>query len=248
VARRRVLLLDFDGTLAPLIADRSRAEPYPGVRAALATLALTPCRTAVWIVSGRTVSDLASRIRLDRVADLWGSHGLERRTRNGCWIGPAPSRAEAEVLDEVWAALRRLGAEGLIERKLYGLALHGRGAPRPLYCAARRALVRDFALPAARAGLALTAFDGGIELRPEESHKGIPVDRAFAEFGADTAVAYLGDDRTDEDAFAALGERGMPVLVGPQPRRTLARAWLRPPSEVLEFLAGWHVACAMRES
>jgi trehalose 6-phosphate phosphatase len=242
--RRRVLLLDFDGTLAPLVADRSRARPYPGIRAALATLSLAPCSTAIWVVSGRTVSDLTSRIRLDRLVDLWGSHGLERRTKNGCWVGPAPSRPAAEVLDRVAEAMRRMGAEALVERKLYGLALHGRGTPHPLYLAARRALVRDFTAPASAAGLAFAAFDGGIELRPEGAHKGTTVDRAFAEFGADAAVAYLGDDQTDEDAFAALRDRGMPVLVAPRPRPTLARAWIHAPAGVLEFLADWHAACA----
>jgi trehalose-phosphatase len=208
------------------------------------TIALAVRPTAVWIVSGRTVSDLAAMIRLDRFADLWGSHGAERRTRNGCWVGPAPSRTASELLDRAARTLRDLGAGDLVERKLYGLALHGRGADRALYLAARRAFVRGFARPGEEEGLRFAAFDGGIELRPEEFDKGRTVERARMELGDDAAIAYLGDDATDEDAFAALGDRGLPVLVGPKPRPTLARAWLVPPVEVLEFLAEWGAVCS----
>jgi trehalose 6-phosphate phosphatase len=208
------------------------------------TIALAVRPTAIWIVSGRTVSDLAAMIRLDRFADLWGSHGAERRMRDGCWVGPAPSRAAGELLDRAARALRDLGAGALVERKLYGLALHGRGADPRLYLAARRAFVRDYAKRAEEAGLRFAAFDGGIELRPEEFDKGRTVERAFAELGDDAAIAYLGDDATDEDAFAALGDRGLPVLVAPRPRPTLARAWLVPPAEVLEFLGDWGAACS----
>ena len=243
-APRRGLLIDYDGTLAPLIPDRRKAIPYPGVRAALATIALAARPTSIWIVSGRAVADLATMIRLDRFVDLWGSHGAERRTRNGCWVGPAPSRAAGDLLDRAARTLRDLGAGALVERKLYGLALHGRGADRELYLAARRAFVRGYLRPAEEEGLHFAAFDGGIELRPEEFDKGRTVERAFMELGDDAAIAYLGDDATDEDAFAVLGDRGLPVLVAPRPRPTFARAWLVPPAEVLGFLTDWGAACS----
>ena len=243
-ARRRGLLLDYDGTLAALGPDRGKEFAYPGIRAALVTIALAARPTSIWIVSGRTVSDLARLVRLDHFVDLWGSHGMERRTRHGCWVGPAPARSASELLDEVTEAMRGLGAAGVVERKMYGLALHGRGTDRPSYLAARRALVSRFALPAAKAGLVFAAFDGGVELRPAGFHKGLTVDRAFAELGEDAAIAYLGDDQTDEDAFAALAGRGLPVLVGDRPRPTLAAAWLPAPAGVLEFLSGWNAACS----
>jgi trehalose-6-phosphatase len=52
-------------------------------------------------------------------------------------------------------------------------------------------------------------------------------------------VAYLGDDLTDEDAFAAVGDRGLSFLVRGEARASNARYWLRPPEELLEFLDGW---------
>jgi trehalose-phosphatase len=243
-AKRRALLLDYDGTLAPITSDRRHAEPYASVRAALMSLAAPPNPTAVWIVSGRGVCELARLARLDHYADLWGSHGLERRTRQGCWVGPAPARDVAAFLDEVNAFLCRSGAASLTERKLYGLAIHRRGVERAVYERARGEIERRFAPPAAARGLDLLPFDGGVELRPRGVHKGLVVERAFADLGNDAAVAYLGDDQTDEDAFAAIRGRGLPVLVRSEPRETLAGVWLRPPAEVLAFLEDWKAASA----
>jgi trehalose-phosphatase len=244
-APRRALLIDYDGTLAPFAADRRHAEPYPHMRTALVEVALAPRPTAVWIVSGRGVGDLARLARLDHVVDLWGSHGLERRTRQGCWAGPAPDTESTRYLDEVAGALGALGAGSLTERKLHGIAIHWRGADPVLYGAARDLLEKRFAPAGLARGLELLSFDGGLELRPSAFHKGQVVDRAFAELGHDAAVAYLGDDRTDEDAFAALRGRGLPVLVRPEPRETRAAAWLKPPGEVLAFLKDWNVACSV---
>ena len=133
----------------------------------------------------------------------------------------------------------------MTERKLYGVAIHWRGADPRVYEAASETLERRFAPAAANYGLELLPFDGGLELRPKAFHKGLVVERAFAELGDEAAVAYLGDDRTDEDAFAALRGRGLPVLVRPEPRETLATAWLQPPGEVLAFLAEWNAACSL---
>ena len=60
---------------------------------------------------------------------------------------------------------------------------------------------------------------------------------------ADVAAAYLGDDATDEEAFATLGGRGLTVLVRPEFRATTAQVWLRPPDELFDFLDRWIEAC-----
>ena len=241
-ARRRALLVDYDGTLAPLTADRARAVPYPGMRAALATVALARRRTAIWIVSGRSVDELGSLLGLDRLVDVWGSHGMERRSRHGRWSGAPPDGAAAALLDSVGRELARRAGRALVERKRYGLAVHERGAEPAGYRAAVAAL-REIEGEAAGQGLALVPFDGGLELRPRGFHKGLVVERAFGELGDDAAVAYLGDDATDEDAFAALRGRGLSVLVRREPRRTRAELCLRPPGEVLDFFEAWAEAC-----
>ena len=237
-ASRRALLIDYDGTLAPLTADRQHAEPYGGLRESLEHLA--DGGTSVWVVSGRSVAELSRLAGLGGKAELWGSHGLERETREGVRIAPAPDRSADSRLDEAEAVLRALGAGPITERKPYGVALHARGASPTLYGVAESVLRRRIADRALFDGLELQTFDGGVELRPQGAHKGQVVDRAFAEFGPDAAVAYLGDDRTDEDAFEAVAGRGLAVLVRPENRPTRAEAWLRPPGELLEFLEEWY--------
>ena len=240
-APRRALLVDYDGTLSPLTADRAHAVPYPGMRAALATVALARRRTAIWIVSGRTVDELDRLLELERLVDLWGSHGMERRSRHGRWSGPPPDRPAAAFLERATRRLTRC-AGGAVERKRYGLALHERGADPDAFRSAAEAL-REMEPEAARHGLSVAPFDGGLELRPRGFHKGLVVERAFAELGGDAAIAFLGDDATDEDAFDALRGRGLAVLVRPEPRRTRAAVRLRPPAEVLGFFEAWAEAC-----
>ncbi len=170
-----------------------------------------------------------------------GSRGARGRA-----AGPARRRSARRRASSTRSAATS-SAEGggaLTERKLYGVAIHRRGSDPAAYEAASETLQQRFAPAAAAHGLELLPFDGGLELRPREFHKGLVVVRAFAELGADAAVAYLGDDRTDEDAFEALRGRGLPVLVRPEPRPTLATAWLQPPGEVLAFLKDWNAACS----
>jgi trehalose-6-phosphatase len=67
------------------------------------------------------------------------------------------------------------------------------------------------------------------------------VKTVLSQTGEDSAIAYLGDDMTDEDAFRAVKPRGIAVLVRPQFRPTTADVWLRPPDELVEFMRHWRV-------
>ena len=91
-------------------------------------------------------------------------------------------------------------------------------------------------------GLSLHEFDGGLELRPPGITKGEAVETILAEMQGETVSAYLGDDLTDEDAFAAMKGQGMGVLVRKELRETRADLWLRPPEELLDFLKRWQTA------
>ena len=250
-APARALLLDYDGTLAPFTSDRQRAFPYPGVREALRAILSAgegagaragEAASRLAVVSGRPVRDLPRLLQVERAPELWGSHGLERLAPDGSYEASPPEPALAALLAEAAAWIEEKGWRDFLERKPYGFALHARGTPPELFARARADVLDRFAEPARRAGLETLEFDGGFELRPAGSHKGDVVRRVERELGPDGVVAYLGDDRTDEDAFSALSERGLGVLVRTEARPTAARLWIRPPRDLLGFLSDWERA------
>ena len=237
-ARRRVLLLDYDGTLAPFRAERDRALPYPGVREALQKIGHDR-RTRLVIVSGRAVDDLLPLLGLENPPEVWGSHGLEHRKPDGtATIAPMDPKALRALADaDAWVQAEGLQAQA--EEKPGCLALHWRGLPAAKAQELHRHALHALEPLALGTGLDLKAFDGGLELRVNARSKADAVHAILAQEPAGVPVAYLGDDRTDEDAFLELGSRGLRVLVRPQLRSTEADVWLTPPGELLEFLAQW---------
>ena len=240
---RCVLLLDYDGTLAPFQLDPAQAWPYPGVREALNAI-VAQRDTRVVIISGRWTRDLLPLLGLAEQPEIWGSHGWERCHPGGrCEILRADERAlQALAQADHWTeSAVALGARR--EPKPASLALHWRGLDAPTVARIRADLLANWALQARDKGLEAHDFDGGIELRVPGRHKGDVVDTLRAEM-PDALFAYLGDDLTDEDAFRALDRNDLGVLVRPEYRETAARAWLQPPHELLAFLQRW---AAIRE-
>jgi trehalose-phosphatase len=240
----RVLLLDYDGTLAPFRVDRDRAIPYDGVREAVRRL-LDAGHTRVVVISGRTITDLRPLLGVEPPPELWGTHGWERMEPGGRLRLRELEGAQRTGLESARAAVTIDDAR--VEVKPASVAVHVRGlsareSERVL------AAARDAWAPIARdAGLALHPFDGGLELRARGWDKGDAVRAVLAEEPSGAAAAYLGDDLTDEDAFRALDEladagdlRALGVLVRGERRPTRARAWLRPPEALIEFLERWN--------
>jgi trehalose-phosphatase len=241
-ARRRALLLDYDGTLAPFHVDPARAEPYPGVRQILATI-LAAGHTRVVVVSGRATRDLLPLLRLTPPPEVWGSHGWEPPEPGQTTVSGEADPAASTALSEAAALAPEIEARGgRIELKPCGMAVHWRGLPPTAPSLIRGWLqARWTALGLGRA-LAWHDFDGGVELRLPGRDKGGVVDRVLQEMGPGTVAAYLGDDLTDEDAFRAIRGRGTGILVSAQLRPTAADFLLEPPAEVLDFFARWHDA------
>lgn len=239
--RTRALLFDYDGTLAPFEVRRDRAFPFPEVWAIVARIARAG-RTRVALVSGRSARNLERLVGDSDGIELFGSYGAERLKNGGaCRVHPPPEGA-ARFLEvaEAWVAQR--GWSPFLERKPFGLALHGRGED-PAAFAALEALVLKSLTPAAEeAGCEFIRFDGGIELRPVTHRKEHVVDAVASEAGPGSVLAYLGDDVTDEEAFRALRGRGIGVLVRDRERPTSADLWIRPPEELLWFLDQWEKA------
>jgi trehalose 6-phosphate phosphatase len=238
-ATHRVLFLDYDGTLAPIVVDRRHAPPYPGIVELVAKV--RDQGTRVVVVSGRVAADVRRLIDFAPPFEIWGSHGFERLLPNG---ELRYGHSDAAFEDAVTRAHEALTYEGLgdrVELKPSGIAVHWRGLAdgpaREVAAIAERILARvtDF-------HAFLVAFDGGLELRAQGYDKGLVVRAVMAESPGDAVAAFLGDDFTDEDGFRAVQHYGVGVLVRDQYRATEAEFWLRPPADLAVFLRDWYAA------
>lgn len=239
-ARSRALLLDYDGTLAPFTCDRAHAHPYPEVAG---TLHRIRCETdtRLTIVTGRPAKDIPRLLGLTGI-EIWGCHGLERLRADG---SNEIARIDPLLLAAIETASKLIASEGLAnlaERKTASIAIHWRGREDLSEHIVRR-MRRIWSMIPDRSDLRFAPFDGGIEIRVAKRDKGDAVRSIFREMGPDVAMAYLGDDETDEDAFGALSRRGLNLLVRDEYRPTLADVWIKPPGELLTFLRGWISAC-----
>jgi trehalose-phosphatase len=241
-APRGVLVLDYDGTLAPFQLHPARAVPYSGVIELLDAIMDSP-RTRLVIASGRWIEEILPLLGLQRRPEIWGCHGWERLSVGGEYQGAAIGARAVELLEETgrWAsAIERYGARA--ELKPASVAIHWRGLPETRSSEIRAVVLQKWQDLGDVGEFAWHDFDGGIELRVAGRDKGDVVRTLVAEAGPSAAFAYLGDDRTDEDAFAAVPDHGAAVLVRNEFRPTLADLWIRPPEELLLFLARWHQA------
>jgi trehalose-phosphatase len=236
----RLLLLDYDGTLAPFRVNRFTSRPWAGVRELLAGIQRQG-RTRMAVITGRPAGEIAPMLGLDPPLEVWGLHGAERLCPDGRReLEQAPAATQAK-LEELRELLRHDSLGGLFEDKANGVVMHWRGDSRRK---AEQIEARTRALfePLARMeGLALLEFEAGLELRAGRN-KGGAVQAILAEAEANGPVAFLGDDLTDEAAFQAVNrveQRGLSVLVRREWRQTAAELWLRPPGELKEFLKRW---------
>ena len=247
-ARHRLLLLDFDGTLAPFHVDRAQAALGERTHSLLASIAADP-GTRVGIVSGRPLEELEARFH-DVPADLVGEHGWEERR-----LGHEPFRHPVgertlELLRRCYDGMRRHAPAGRVERKRTGVVLHSRGLTEREIAEQRVAVDSVWAPLQRHAELELRQIDGGWELRARGRHKGTAVSALVADHARGGLAVYLGDDETDEDAFAAVARSGFAIRVGTDARSTRAHAHLPDVDAVVEWLEIWRQrigAAALRE-
>jgi trehalose-phosphatase len=240
-ARRSLLMLDYDGTLAPFHVDRFAAVPYPGVEERLTTLSGL-ARVRLVLVSGRPAHELRGLLPSGIRAEIWGSHGREQLQSDGSYRLFPLDPAQRNGLEQAAREMTTLGFSQALEVKPSSLAIHWRSAPPEEQEQVRSSAEVVFSQLARSEGLHLLPFDGGLELRSTDRTKGTAVAQILAQESDAAPAAYLGDDLTDEDAFAAVGDRGFSILVRTEVRATYAQFWLRPPKELLEFLDEWIAA------
>lgn len=247
-----ILLLDFDGTLAPFRKDPAKVKPWSSVVTLLDAIQASG-RTRLALVSGRPAQDVSAKLGLSVPTEVWGLHGAERLFPDGHMeFEKLPLRKQI-LLNAARTALQESGLtvhSGIrIETKWNAVAAHFRGLTAHAASVAVEK-VRTILLPfvenrnsdnSPESSLEMLVFDGGIELRAGR-HKGDAVRQLLAESAPGTPAAYLGDDTTDENAFEAIADQGLSILVRRQWRPTAADLWIRPPEGLRQFLRGWLAA------
>jgi len=234
-ARQRVLLLDYDGTLVGHAPRPELAGPDPELKALLARVAALP-GTRVHIVSGRLKETLEEWLG-ELPVGLHAEHGLWSRARPG-----APWRMLEGVSSE-WKALARPLLDAFtarvpgsfVEEKTASLAWHYRQVDPGFGAWQSRELRLKLCEALGVGPMEVLAGDKVVEVRPRGVNKGLVVARALEGVGPGTLVAAFGDDRTDEDLFAALPEGALSVHSGGKPSRASYR--VSGPAEVRKALA-----------
>ncbi|MFF2032633.1 trehalose-phosphatase [Arthrobacter sp. NPDC058192] len=206
-----LVAMDFDGTMSPLVDHAGDARPLPRAAAAFAELAALP-RTTTALISGRALASLRAVASPPENTLLIGSHGAE------AWMGPGSSElqlddAQRELLAEIRQELAGIVDQApgtLLEDKPAGVVLHTRLADDDVAedaVAAARAVLQD------RGGVFLKTGNRVLETSVVHASKGEGVAFLRQATGA-TAVAFAGDDTTDEDALGSLVTGDLGVKVG----------------------------------
>ena len=220
---------DYDGTLAPIVEDPSRATALPESISALRTLASLPSTTAA-VVSGRALRDLAALSRLPSEVHLVGSHGSEFDIGYVRALDSDAARRRTTLVGAVRGMVD--GVPGIhLEEKPASIAIHLRRASRDDATMILTALRSG---PANMAGVYVTEGHEVLELSVVDSNKGYAIDTLRHQVGAGAAF-FVGDDVTDERAFAHLSGPDVGVKVGPG--ETLAEYRVEGPRQVAVLLA-----------
>mgnify|MGYP002352752957 FL=1 len=233
---KNILILDYDGTLAPFRINPSDAEPYEGVREMLGRIQATGAE--VYLVTGREPEEVKELLSLPVAPEIWGCHGAVRLTADGRREMPEVPEAGLKALEEAEKAAREIGL-GRVERKSTSIALHWRGEPAEAEGKIRRLGLEAWA-KISHEGFSVQKFDGGMEFRLEGFDKGKAVEAIMSRYTQQDYGVFLGDDQTDEDAFSTMKKLGgLGILVRAKCRETAAGLWLKPPEGLLAFLDLW---------
>ena len=241
-ARPRVLVaLDFDGTLAPFVTDPLKARALPGgleaLRAAAALRGVT-----VALASGRDLATLAALTGIgpDDGITLIGSHGaqISRGSQAGpesaggaAFLDVAAAARLATVRDELEVIRTRYPAVRL-ELKPSAVVIHTRGVEPSVAAAATKA-ARE--VGERHTGVHVMPGKEVVELTVLEADKGSALLKLARESGSD-ATLYVGDDVTDERAFAALDPLSGDLTIKVGDGKTVAAQRVPDPESVVELL------------
>jgi alpha,alpha-trehalase len=230
------VFLDYDGTLTPIVDSPEQAVLSDPMRDRVIQLAEI-CTVAV--ISGRDLQDVREKVGIDHIFyagshgfDIAGPRGREVEFQQGKDFLPALNEAQEKLngkLEEIKGTL--------LERKKFSIAVHYRKVKEEEVGRVEEAVDEVLAQhPRLRKSYGKKVY----ELQPKiDWHKGKALNWVLDALHLnkpDVLPVYIGDDTTDEDAFKAIKDRGIGIVVMKKPRPTEARYWLKDPEEVGKFL------------
>ncbi|KAI9312686.1 trehalose-phosphatase-domain-containing protein [Dichotomocladium elegans] len=246
-AKRRLMLFDYDGTLAPIVSNPDDARPTPALLHYLQTLCKDP-RNVVWVVSGRDQATLEAWLGQIKGLGLSAEHGsFMKHPDQQAWIdmlaqaSPDMMRWQSRAL-KIFSEFTAETPGTVVEQKKASITWHYRNA-----LDAQQALAQVEACHDRLVGLQGGGGGGGIdilrgkmnlEVRSLLVNKGHVVRRIQEEVAADF-ILCAGDDRTDEDMFRALANypgAANCVHIGHQNVDTLAQSSIESPEQFVAFL------------
>lgn len=224
---RALVAFDVDGVLAPIVEHADDAQLSPGVHQALERLT---ARTEVAILSGRSLADLERLFGFPGGVHVVGSHGLEIRGDDGVVLDPAEQDTfeQLELLGR--KAVEAAGDGAWLEYKPASVVVHTRSADPSLAAAAIDAVTR---LAGMVDGAQVKPGHHVLELLARSASKGEAL-LSLARRLDRSPIVFLGDDVTDEDAFALMDRDDVSVRVGEGD--TVARYRLAGPEAVVDLL------------
>ena len=215
-----LLCLDYDGVLAPIVADPAQAVIHP--RAAEVLVAAAPRIRDIAVVTGRPARQAVGLGRLDELAadlaargcslQVRGQYGAQRWSPDGGVVSPPAPAGLAGIEGELPALLASAGATtAIVEHKGLALAVHTRRMDQPDQALSR--IRRALEPAAARWGLVVEPGRFVVELRAPGHDKGGAV-RDLVGSLAPAAIVYIGDDLGDVPAFEAVADLRSGGLAG----------------------------------
>lgn len=213
-AEKRMLFLDYDGTLMPFQREPYMARPNERVLNLLEKLTSDP-KNIVTVISGRdktTLNEWLGHLPINLVTE----HGAARRLRGEDWKQTEKifnKEWRQEIYHQMNLHVHRC-AKSFIEEKTFALAWHYRNADKDLGFLRSRELI-DSLYRVINNNMPLQVIDGNkvIEVRMTGVDKGSAAREIFEMERGDFILA-IGDDRTDEDMFKALNDVGYTIKVG----------------------------------
>lgn len=235
-ASRRILFLDYDGTLVPIAKTPEQARPDNAIKDLIRHLSRDN-RTDIVIISGRDRGVLEEWFG-DLDTGLIAEHGIWIRKQGKGWEMPRVVTGDwKETIRPILERYVDRTPRSFVEEKEYSLAWHFRNVDPFLAHTRSGELREDLMLRTKSLHLALLEGSRVIEVKTADVNKGAAVQHWLQDNPYDFIFA-AGDDRTDEDIFAAVPPGAVTVKVGVNP--SLAQYSVRSYTEIRDLLAAWN--------